>query len=191
MKKKIVTIVLGSITTMSILAGCQGAQIVPVSQEDTQTNRERELQSELDAVKQELDQLKNTQNGEQTGNEAQTQNGGQEAGKTADGAAANTNESQNGQPSGQTGGIVKEGNGQTAASAYRTTDPDVKISLEEAKQIALAKVPGATENSLSIHLDFDDGYWQYEGDIWHDRMEYEFDIDANTGNILKWEQEMW
>ena len=59
------------------------------------------------------------------------------------------------------------------------------ISLEEAQDIALARVPGSTARDMSIELDRDDGWYIYEGDILYNRMEYEFEIDANTGDILK------
>ena len=58
-------------------------------------------------------------------------------------------------------------------------------------QIALARVPGATEQDVSIELERDDGWLIYEGDILYNRMEYEFEIDAETGTVLKWEEEAW
>ena len=64
---------------------------------------------------------------------------------------------------------------------------DVAISEEEAKKIALEKVDGATESDIRIKLDNDDGRMQYEGDIFYDGTEYEFEIDASTGEIVKWE----
>ena len=30
-----------------------------------------------------------------------------------------------------------------------------------------------------------------EGEIFYNGMEYEFEIDADSGNILKWEEERW
>lgn len=68
---------------------------------------------------------------------------------------------------------------------------DVSISMEEAQNIALERVPGATERNISIELEKDDGWYIYEGDIEYNGMEYEFEIDADTGNILKWEEERW
>ena len=65
------------------------------------------------------------------------------------------------------------------------------VTLEEAQNIALERVPGAAAQNISIELDEDDGWYIYEGDIVYDGMEYEFEIDANTGNILKWEEERW
>ena len=65
------------------------------------------------------------------------------------------------------------------------------ISLEKARSIALAKVPGASASDVRIHLDRDDGRQIYEGEIYYNRMEYEFEIDAFTGNIIEWSKERW
>ena len=35
-----------------------------------------------------------------------------------------------------------------------------------------------------MELDLDDGKYIYEGDIIYQQTEYEFEIDANTGNAL-------
>lgn len=64
-----------------------------------------------------------------------------------------------------------------------------QITLEEAKQLALDRVPGATEQNLKIELDYDDGYSIYEGEIKYNQTEYEFEIDASTGNFLEWSEE--
>lgn len=61
------------------------------------------------------------------------------------------------------------------------------ISPAQAKKIALAKVPGATEaNIYKFKLDRDDGRKEYEGKILYKNMEYEFEIDARNGKMLKW-----
>ena len=65
------------------------------------------------------------------------------------------------------------------------------ISADKASSIALAKVPGATANDIRIHLDRDDGRQIYEGEIYYNRMEYEFEIDASTGTIIEWSVEHW
>lgn len=67
---------------------------------------------------------------------------------------------------------------------------NVNISEEAAKNIALERVPGASHSNIyKFKLEFDDTRWEYEGKIIYDSYEYEFEIDANTGNILKWEVE--
>lgn len=64
------------------------------------------------------------------------------------------------------------------------------ISAQKAKQIALARVPGATTANLyKFKQDFDDGRWEYEGEIVYNGMEYDFTIDVSTGSIVEWEVE--
>ena len=71
----------------------------------------------------------------------------------------------------------------------RGSNADVAISREEAIDIALAKVPGATESDIRIELDHDDGRYKYEGNIIYERVEYDFEIDANSGDVLEWSEE--
>ena len=71
----------------------------------------------------------------------------------------------------------------------RGSNAGVAISREEAIDIALAKVSGATESDIKIELDHDDGRYKYEGDIIYERVEYDFEIDANSGDVLEWSEE--
>ncbi len=67
---------------------------------------------------------------------------------------------------------------------------NVTITAEQAKQIAINKVSGATvANIREFKLDEDDGRYKYEGKIVYGNFEYEFEIDASTGNITEWEKE--
>ena len=68
----------------------------------------------------------------------------------------------------------------------RQTQDDDAISFEEAKQMALDRVPGASGADIEMELERDDGFLIYEGEIHYNRMEYEFEIDAATGTILEW-----
>lgn len=61
------------------------------------------------------------------------------------------------------------------------------ISESQAKKIALAKVPGASEQHISIHLEIDDDEVKYEGTIRYNYVEYDFEIDAFTGKIIEWD----
>ncbi|MDY2596608.1 MAG: PepSY domain-containing protein [Oliverpabstia sp.] len=65
-----------------------------------------------------------------------------------------------------------------------------RISEEEAIKLALEKVPGASEKDVRIHLDHDDGKTIYEGSIVYEGVEYDFEIDADSGVILEWEKEI-
>lgn len=72
----------------------------------------------------------------------------------------------------------------------QNTNANVKISEATAKQTALSRIPGATAaNIYKFKLDFDDGRWEYEGEIRYGTMEYDFTIDANTGAIIEWDME--
>lgn len=68
---------------------------------------------------------------------------------------------------------------------------NVAVSEEDAKKTALERVPGAAESDLRMQLEYDDGYYVYEGDIIYEQKEYEFEIDAQTGNFLKWNEERY
>lgn len=70
-----------------------------------------------------------------------------------------------------------------------TNNADVAVSREKAIETVLAKVPGATENDIRIELDYDDGRYTYEGDIIYEKVEYDFSIDANSGDVLEWSEE--
>ena len=64
------------------------------------------------------------------------------------------------------------------------------IGEDQARQIALAEVPGATVNDIyEFELDRDDGRLEYEGTIYYNGMEYEFTIDGYSGAIRSWEAE--
>jgi len=59
------------------------------------------------------------------------------------------------------------------------------ISLEKAKSIALAQVPGANESHLGeIDLDREHGRLVYEIEFFYNNSKYEYDIDAVTGEIV-------
>ena len=64
------------------------------------------------------------------------------------------------------------------------------ISSDEAVQSALARVPGATvTNVTEFNRDYENGRLEYEGEIHYNGYEYDFEIDADTGTITKWEVE--
>jgi uncharacterized membrane protein YkoI len=78
------------------------------------------------------------------------------------------------------------------AENWQPSDSDTLITMEEASEIALGRVKGATEDNLQIKLEQDDGRWIYEGEIRCDGKEYEFEIDGTTGNVLEWSAEsLW
>jgi len=64
------------------------------------------------------------------------------------------------------------------------------ITADEAKAKALAQVPGATVDDIwEFEVDYDDGRLEYEGKIYYNHMEYEFEIDGYSGAIRNWDVE--
>ena len=64
------------------------------------------------------------------------------------------------------------------------------ISSDEAVQSALARVPGATvANVTEFNRDYENGRLEDEGEIHYNGYEYDFEIDADTGTVTKWEVE--
>ena len=100
-----------------------------------------------------------------------------------------------GNTAGNTAGSGNDGTSQNTGGTQNQTQngttASVAISAEQAMQIALDRVPGATSNDIRMKLDYDDGYYRYEGDIIYQQREYDFEIDANTGNILEWSEERY
>ena len=62
------------------------------------------------------------------------------------------------------------------------------ISEDAAKDIVLARVPGAVASDFTrFEKQLDDGHWIYGGELVYKGIEYKFEIDGCSGNILEWE----
>lgn len=86
-----------------------------------------------------------------------------------------------------TGEIVNSG---YEAKTVVGTGNSATVSEATAKQTALSRVSGATEKDIyEWKLDYDDGRPEYEGKIIYGGTEYEFTIDAASGNIIEWDME--
>ncbi|HIU67079.1 MAG TPA: PepSY domain-containing protein [Candidatus Caccomorpha excrementavium] len=64
------------------------------------------------------------------------------------------------------------------------------VTMEEAKSIIQDKVPGASADDIRIWEERDDGRVRYEGELFHDEMKYEFEIDPETGIIFDWNADL-
>ena len=62
------------------------------------------------------------------------------------------------------------------------------ISLQEAKQVATQKVKGGIVTE--IELDKDDGRYHFDIDLKDEKYEYDLEVDAYTGKIIKFEKEV-
>lgn len=67
---------------------------------------------------------------------------------------------------------------------------EVTITEEEAINIMLEKVPGASAEDVRMVMDRDDGgKLVFEGTLIFEGKEYDIEIDAETGAVLEWESE--
>ena len=62
-----------------------------------------------------------------------------------------------------------------------------KVTAVKAKQIALAKVPGATFANV-LEFDVENNEF-YKGKINYRNVAYNFEIDVYTGKIINWSEE--
>ena len=70
-----------------------------------------------------------------------------------------------------------------AAGAQTSYSAEAKISYEQAKEIALAKVGGGTVKE--IDLDYEHGVLVYEVEVKYNDVEYDVDVNAATGEVVK------
>lgn len=64
------------------------------------------------------------------------------------------------------------------------------VTEAEIKAKLIEKVPGSSEENIQeFHKEYDDGTEIYEGKIIFDNNEYEFEVNAKTGEIISWESE--
>lgn len=64
-------------------------------------------------------------------------------------------------------------------------------NAEAAAKAAALKDAGVDEKdvlAISIHKEYDDGRMLYEGEIIYGNTDYDFEIDAQTGDILEWSE---
>lgn len=74
--------------------------------------------------------------------------------------------------------------------AIQDASKDSRMTEQEAMELALAQVPGASRSDIrEFETDSEDGRIEYEGKIRYDGMEYEFEIDAYSGAFRSWEAE--
>ena len=88
---------------------------------------------------------------------------------------------------GTTGGNTGTSGNSGSTSGNNSGSNNGLISVEKAKSIVLAKIPGAT--IVKIHLEKDDGIYIYEGEARLGNYEYDFEINASSGVIIDWDKD--
>lgn len=80
-----------------------------------------------------------------------------------------------------------------ANSTAQATQPVVTyLTAEEAEAIALAHAGVSAGQAARIHTEFDRDYGvaEYDVEFLYDGWEYEYEINAETGEILTWDKEV-
>ena len=60
------------------------------------------------------------------------------------------------------------------------------VDQDSVRQLVAAKVPGASAQDVQVREEGGDGRGRYEGELYHDNMKYEFEVDPRTGRIFDW-----
>ena len=64
------------------------------------------------------------------------------------------------------------------------------VTLEEAEQVVQSKVPGSSTENIRMREESGDGRGRFEGELFHDGIQYEFEIDSKTGIIFDWNADL-
>lgn len=83
------------------------------------------------------------------------------------------------------GAVVDRDGRRPGAPATTAPTSMAVMSVDQAKQVVLMRVPNAT--SVRITLDHDGGRVVYEGEVIVSGQKLEFEIDAVTGEWLEWD----
>jgi uncharacterized membrane protein YkoI len=79
----------------------------------------------------------------------------------------------------------------TKAATAPTASDNTAITAEKAKEIALqhAGLKASDVTFVRAQLDWDDGRQEYEVEFYSGNVEYDYDIDAETGEILSYDRD--
>lgn len=204
MKKRMIVTAAVTLTLLGLAAGCGGGNDIgedrakEIALEDAgvaesdisrfQSSKERDdgrttYEIQFNSGDTEYDYEINAENGDILSYDTETAGNGRSQIQSGTDTAGNTDTAQSQDDT------QNNTQNNTQSNTGTTQTPNVQISEADAKAAALERVPGATEQDLRMELEHDDGKYIYEGDIIYQQTEYEFEIDANTGNFLKWSEE--
>lgn len=146
-------------------------------------------------------ELTNQINGGTTGqNSSQgiTSENNQQSGNSSNNQSDNSSQTQNNQSSsaGQSQTQQSSGSSQAQQSSgssqgQQTADSSQYIGTEKAKQIALnhAGVSSSSATFTKTKLDRDDGIYVYEIEFISGEIDYDYEINATTGNVISFDTE--
>ena len=73
----------------------------------------------------------------------------------------------------------------------KNVDTSGFVTEDRAKEVSLsrAELSASDVARVKAELDFDDGVWKYEVEFRHGGFEYDVDVNAENGSVLKFEKE--
>ena len=115
--------------------------------------------------------------------------------------SSNTNKQNTTTTNKNTSSTNKQNNNKTNNNAVYTNKPNTntnsntssnKISADKAKKIALnhANLTSSQVSYVQVEADFDDYTPSYDVEFYHNNVEYSYEINANTGNIISFEKDI-
>jgi uncharacterized membrane protein YkoI len=163
---------------------------------NTQTNTQSQTTSAASQNTQSDTQSQTTQSAQNTQAVNQPTQSDAPASQNTQATAPVSQVTQSASPSPQNTQATAPANTQDSAPAAapapgNSTSNDSWISSTDAENAALSHA-GVTSSDVSYlrsHLDRDDGKTMYEVSFYYNYMEYEYDVDALTGNILSFDQD--
>ena len=76
----------------------------------------------------------------------------------------------------------------TPSKTEKSSQPSSTLDEDTIRNAALSRAEGSDPQIIKIKLDKEDGRLIYEGKMKDSSYQYEFEMDAYTGTVLKWER---
>lgn len=87
----------------------------------------------------------------------------------------------------QTDGTLVESDKETFDFSWGTPE-GAGIEKEDAQKIIMEQVPGTAEDNIRMKAEVEQGRILYEGEVIYGNTKYEYEMDAQTGKLLEWNQ---
>ena len=128
-----------------------------------------------------------SENNQQSGNSSNNQS--DSSSQTQNNQSDNSSQTQNNQSSSAGQSQTQQSSG--SSQGQQTADSSQYIGTEKAKQIALnhAGVSSSSATFTKTKLDRDDGIYVYEIEFISGEIDYDYEINATTGNVISFDTE--
>ncbi len=127
-----------------------------------------------------------------SGSTSSSNSSGSTSSSNSSGSTSSSQSSGSTSSSNSSGSTSSKSSGSSSSNSSSTSSSQI-ISVDEVKSIVTSKIGSTDAKIVEIELDREDGILQYEGEAFYNGYEYEFEINATSGVIIKWkvEREHW